>query len=195
MLAFRTDVERNQKEVSVTLKKMDKLLHKVKKFKNEISNAKSEYITILSIFAAVMVACIGGVSCFGNTGKSLMEASMYRFFVFISFVGLVIGNVTFILLYMVARITDKKIYVNCECASNRDKNDECGVCACNISCSSLQRIKNRLPYIFWYNIVCIVVIVIGICIEHLVLKYVIADWVLILFTFLIVGLSIKYGLK
>lgn len=165
-----------------------------KEVREYMSNARSEYVTILSIFAAIMLAGIGGFSVLGDFAKEVTHISNYRFFAISSFLGLILFNVVFMLIYMIARLTGKNIYTICT-NSKKDRNSDCAKGDCSNNCCGLERVRRRLPYIFWSNLILVVVIILSLSLEYLVNQFALADWLLILFGFIFIGLSLYYGIK
>lgn len=139
------DYDRLQSNLSDSKEKID-ILNK------QIDGAKIENITILSIFAAIALAAIGGLSFTGNILKQINEASIYRLIMVISMTGFVLFNTLFMLIYMISRIIGKSIYTICP---------ETGAIAdcrykqrpCKNDCWGINRVRKRLPYIFWTNLV------------------------------------------
>lgn len=68
--------EKAQAEMETAILRYSELDGKIQKFSNDVTNAKSEYITILSILAAIMLAGIGGFSVLSNFA-SMMEKFHY----------------------------------------------------------------------------------------------------------------------
>lgn len=156
-----------------------------------IDNTKSEQITILSIFAAIMLAGLGSFAALGGALTNINSISMYKFFACTAFIGLILFNVVTALIYMITRVIGRNIYTACTDSHNGD----CVNGSCDKVCNPISRIRKRLPYIYWFNVIDIAVIVCSLTIEYLVLKYSIADWVIILLSFITVGTAIVFGLK
>lgn len=204
---WRNDKAKEDLEkVSADYKQSEKDFKEAKKDFKEVreymSNARSEYVTILSIFAAIMLASIGGFSILGGFAKAVSEISNYRFFTTASFLGLILFNVVFMLIYMISRLIGKNIYTICtdenrppkaDCIHVKEDNNDKELCRNN--CCGLERVKKRLPYIFWSNLVLIVVIVFSLISEYLVMKYSLADWLIILLGFIFIELALYYGIK
>lgn len=149
---------------------MRKLQEKAKILQINIDNTKSEQITILSIFAAIMLAGLGS---------------------FAAFIGLILFNVVTALIYMITRIIGRNIYTTCTDSHDGD----CVNGSCDKVCNPISRIRKRLPYIYWFNVIDITVIVCSLTTEYLVLKYSVADWIIILLAFITLGIAIAFGLK
>lgn len=95
------------------------------------------------------------------------------------------------LIYMITRIIGRNIYTTCTDLHDGD----CVNGSCDKVCNPISRIRKRLPYIYWFNVIDIAVIVCSLATEYLVLKYSVADWIIIFLAFIIVGNAIAFGLK
>ena len=163
------DLEKQLKDNTLSVRKTGKKLKdaskELTKAQATIDSLRSESVTVLSIFAAIMLAGIGGFSVLGNFVKAVSDISNYRFFITASFLGLILFNVVFMLIYMIARLTGKNIYTICT-DSHKDINSDCVYSNCNNNCCGINRVRKRLPYIFWSNVILADIIVISLFIEH-----------------------------
>lgn len=132
-------------EAEKNYNKAEKLLNESKsqvgRAIREAQKVKTEVVTILGIFAAIILSFMGGMSFSASTFAGIASASVYR----VTFVALIIGLVVFntisVLLYIVSKIVDKPIYSKCI-------TDDC---SCEEQCSIQEKIKKRLPLIYWIN--------------------------------------------
>ena len=184
--------EKTQAEMNNTILRHSDLDDKIQRFSSEVTNAKSEYITILSILAAIMLAGIGGFSILGNFAGVLKEISLYRFFAGAAFLGIILFNVVFMLIYMIARIIGKNIYTLCIMNPEAPKKD-CFNGECDKCCCGLFRIKNRLPYVFWYNLISFVIIISSLTVEQVLLKFPVDDYIVCLGIFFCLELAVYFG--
>lgn len=116
---------------------------------NNMKQSTTESITILSIFAGVVMAFTGGMSYISQALASLEKIGPYRSGVFILLIGMIMFNVIFLLLYMIGKLTKRYIGSKGKCKSFEN--------ACNnknIWCSI-----NRYPYFAWFNIILLMIIV------------------------------------
>lgn len=170
---------------------MEKLQEKAEELQKNIDTTKSEQITILSIFAAIMLAGLGSFAALGSALNKVDSISIYRFFACTAFIGLILFNVVTSLIYMVTRIINRNIYAVCtDC-----RDGDCINGSCSKTCNPVSRIRKRLPYIYWFNVLDVTVIAFSLSVEHIILKYSIADWVIILLAFIVCGIAIVFGLK
>lgn len=127
----------------------------LKNSKEEVNSLKSEIITVLSIFAAIMLGSIGGISFIGNVMSSLNNTSIYRILLMTNVAGFIVFNLVFSLLYIASRMLQRNIYSKCK-TENGENDCDCGKCGDN--CWSINRIRRRLPYVFWVNVIILLMI-------------------------------------
>lgn len=131
------------------------------KLRDDLDRSKSEQITILSIFAAIMLSVIGGLGFLDSTLEGINNASVFRLIGVCCICGFVIFNTTFMLIYMASRVAKRSIYSFCSSAKEgRDCTKENKMCDKN--CSQIIRLYKRLPYIFWVNCVLLTIFVLDI---------------------------------
>lgn len=76
--------------------------------KEKISNQQKEYISILGIFAAVVLAVQGGISFAGSVFESISQANPYRIIIIGLLIGLVTINILFTMFYCLSKIVNNK---------------------------------------------------------------------------------------
>lgn len=128
----------------------------------QAASIQTELIAVLSIFAAIVVTFSGGFTFLGSVMSSVNEAEYYEAVAVIAIIcGMVIFNTIFLLMYLVGKITERNIYAKCNTED----------CPCDNKCSNLKRIKNRLPYVYYFNLICVIGIVICLAIWWFDIKY------------------------
>jgi len=149
--------QQNLKSVSEKYKDADKLLEEIQK---NLKDSTTQSITILSIFAGVVMAFTGGMSYISQALASLNQIGYYRAGVFIVLIGTVMFNLIFLLLYMIGKLTDRYIGSTCQCNDPRygcnNKKMRCSV--------------KRYPYIIWFNLISSIIIV-SILITYFIDRY------------------------
>lgn len=126
------------------------------------SSIQTELIAVLSIFAAIVVAFSGGFTFLGSVMTSINEALHYEAVVLVAIIcGMVMFNTIFLMMYLVGKIIKRDIYArclteNCSCDNQSLK-----------KCNGLQRIRKRLPYVFYFNLMCVLGIVIDCAVWYL----------------------------
>lgn len=119
---------------------------------NKAEKIQVDILAVLSIFSAVVLAFMGSITLLGSAMQSIKDVRVYKLVLICSFCGIVIFNTLFVLLYIVSKIINKSIYARCE-------SDDC-TCGDNSNpkCNPIQRVRKRLPYVFYFNVFMISVI-------------------------------------
>ena len=124
--------------------KFQETLRNVEKLNQKVSGFHAQSITILGIFAALVVAFTGTVQIMSGGLANLSEISAYKICLFIAVVSFFMFNITFLLLYCVSKISGNSISVHCRgrlC-------DDCKRCR-----TGIQRLQKKYPYMLWFNVV------------------------------------------
>ena len=115
------------------------------------SSMQTEVIAVLSIFAGIVFTFSGGLTFLGSAITSIYEAQHYEVVVLVAIIcGMVIFNTIFLLMYLVGKITDRNIYAKCKTQD----------CSCDKQCYGLRRVRRRLPYVYWLNMICVAGIIV-----------------------------------
>lgn len=115
------------------------------KARKKVNKAQTDILAILSVFAAVILAFMGGMTFLSGAMSSISETRVYKFVIACCICGFIIFNTIFLLLYIVSKIIEKPIYARCESPD----------CTCNNGkpkCRVLNRLRKRLPYVFYFNV-------------------------------------------
>ena len=75
----------------------------------EIKGIEKEYISILGIFAAIVLAFVGGITFSSTVLQNIGKVSIYRLLVVVVMLAFVIVNVIWLLIKFIAEINDKDI--------------------------------------------------------------------------------------
>lgn len=81
---------------------------KIIEVENKLDNSQKEYITILGIFAAVVLAFTGGIAFSTSVLNNIAQASVYRTIFVALIIGLVLINVLFGLFYYINSLVNKE---------------------------------------------------------------------------------------
>ena len=73
-----------------------------------LEQQQTQYITILGIFAAIVLAFVGGLTFSTSVLAHIQEASSYRLVFVMGFIALFVGNILYYLFDFLLKITDKK---------------------------------------------------------------------------------------
>lgn len=122
--------------------KYNNLLNKQKR---QINGLHNNLISVLGIFSAVIVAFFGGLSILGSVLQNMHNVSKYRLCFIVLLIAFFMFNVIFMLLRVIAKITDKEISASC----NKELCLECG------KQPGWKCVKNKYPMCFWYNAICL----------------------------------------
>lgn len=72
--------------------------------REETKGIEKEYITILGIFAAIVLAFVGGITFSSSVLQNINAVSSYRLFMTVDLLGLILINTIYILIKMIFRI-------------------------------------------------------------------------------------------
>lgn len=152
------DLEKRNRNLQVELKTATQELNDAKK---TVSSVQTELISVLSIFAAIVLTFSGSMSLIGSAFTSISNAPGLKVIFFVLLSGFIVCNIIFLMLYIVGKITGRNIYARCnskECSCGENGNPKC----CGIN-----RIRKRLPYVFWLNISFLILMVFDVTIWYL----------------------------
>lgn len=154
-MTYFSKTESKVNDASIQMQKTKEDLEKAASALEE-SNAhakslQTELIAVLSIFAAIVTTFSGGFTFLGSVMTSIGSAKQYEMVVLTAVIcGMVIFNTIFLMMFFVAKITERNIYANCK---KRD-------CAnCTSKCNGIKKIKKRLPYVFYFNVLGVIGII------------------------------------
>ncbi len=137
---------------------MDSATIELRKASKQAASIQTELIAVLSIFAAIVVTFSGGFTFLGGVMTSIGNVKDYEVAVLTAIIcGMVIFNTIFLLMYLVGKITERNIYAKCKTPD----------CSCRDKCGGLKRLKKRLPYIFYFNMIALMGIIIDLAIWYL----------------------------
>jgi hypothetical protein len=126
----------------------------------KLDNANVQSITVLSIFAAIVITFTGGFSLLGNALSSTAQINAFRLVTVIALIGLVLYDIIIALMFIVSRINNKHISVICK--KNVEDNG-CLKCVYRnkkifhpVICQAI----NKYPYIVFANVLLLGIIAI-----------------------------------
>lgn len=145
--ALQSDSENNIDQISRSLDGLNQTateeFSKVEKMSKKVNNVYSEFVSILGIFSAIVLVFFGGTSLLGNAIEILNEVSIYKGIISCTIVGLLIADIIFIFFILLAKILDRDI------SSFSPYWGGDGL---------LEKGKKRYPFIFYFNVLCIVIV-------------------------------------
>lgn len=146
----------------------------IDKHEKKMSKMQGEFISILSIFSAVIIAFFGGLNLLSNVLTSINQVSKYRTIVVVIVIGLVLFNVIYILLYNISRLIDSRI---------NTKKTQIQCANCRIKYYKMICIIKKYPVAFFYNLFSLIGIV-SISILYLMDYYNIISYIMVSSTFI-----------
>lgn len=139
--------------------KLERAKTDAEKARKKVNKAQTDVLAILSVFAAVILAFMGGMTFLGGAMSSISETRVYKFVIACCVCGFIIFNTIFLLLYIVSKIIEKPIYARCKSLD----------CTCNNGkpkCCALNRLRKRLPYVFYFNVCTLVLLLSVVCVQY-----------------------------
>lgn len=117
----------------------------IDKQRSKVENMQNNMISVLGIFAAIIVAFFGGLSFLGSVIGNIHNVHKYKlsFIVILILIGLF--NIIFMLIYSIAKLTGKSISSGCI------KKDICEKCDKKYF-KHVYCLKNRYPICYFFNI-------------------------------------------
>lgn len=145
-----SDLEKRNQSLQVELRRATMELENAK---DRVSAVQTELIAVLSIFAAIVLAFSGSISFIGNALSGMSNTYFFKAVFFVLLCGFVVFNLVFLMMYIVGKITGRNIYARCESEN----------CTCGINnapkCKGINRVRKRLPYVFWLNAALVVLMI------------------------------------
>ena len=131
-------------------KDMGEATIKLEKASKKAESIQTELLSILSIFAAIVIAFSGGLSFLGGTLSGAFETYICKMILLLLMCGFVLFNTIFLLMYLVGKIIGRSIYANCiseDCTCKKGDKPKC---------NGINRIRKRLPYVFYINVLMLI---------------------------------------
>ena len=116
----------------------------------KIKSVQGELIAVLSIFAAIVMTFSGGLNILNGELATSNNLRFSERILFLLICGFILINFIFFFFFFVAKITDRSIYARCETDNCTCKNNK------SPKCRGITRIRKRLPYVFWLNLVILI---------------------------------------
>lgn len=143
-----------------SVEKTNETLKKIEELKQSIDTSTTNQITILSIFTGIVMAFVGGFSILGSafSNTELFQTRIWLLIFLMSLVGFIFFNTVFMFIYMVAKLSGKRLSVQC-------KTQQCGMCMKCEECKKFKilcpfhKLGKKYPYVAYINIILLVMIV------------------------------------
>lgn len=101
-------VEKSSNKIKALEEKLSKTEQLLDELRNKLVNSQKEYIAILGIFSAVVLAFIGEIAFTTSVFQNLHSSSIYRILIATILIGLVTANVIYGLFYYIHSIVRKQ---------------------------------------------------------------------------------------
>lgn len=135
-------------------------LKKAESVSKDATNLKTEVVSILAIFAAIILAFTGGLSIFGSVISAVANTSLFRLLLITVFCIIGLFNTMYVLLWVVSRMSGKSLSTECETG-------RCNECKDRKSCKGFRRFLKCAPYVVGFNVFLVImgvaIIVLHIC--------------------------------
>lgn len=96
-------------QVENSSKIFEKSILEVKsKLHDEIKGIEREYVTILGIFASIVLAFVGGITFSTSVLQNIDKVSIYRLILIVDAIGIIFINIIYLLVSFILRINDKE---------------------------------------------------------------------------------------
>ncbi len=143
--------EKMSRVKNVSIKLEDELNKNYKKLSEELNKQQTQYITILGIFASIVLTFVGGLAFSTSVLSNIDKANAYRLVFVMAFIALFFGNILYLLFSFLSKIS-----------LSEEKKDK------------QENFFKKL--IFWFNLMVTILFVIGFfgelhIIQRLVSKY------------------------
>lgn len=93
-----------KREINETQSRVESIQKEMEESQKRIDNAQKEYVTILGIFAAVVITFVGGIAFSTSVLQNIHQSSIYRIVFICLLIGLVLLNVICALFYFIERL-------------------------------------------------------------------------------------------
>ena len=158
MLNIKAELEETGSKFNETSNKVEHNIEKNQKksraARKEIDKIKTEFVAILGIFAAMIVAFAGGISISSNVLESLSNVPVYKAIIMLLISGLVLYNGIFGLMHIISKLTGRSIYHSCTVLNEEQKKvkrKRCSGCPEESNCNLQRRILRKYPYTYYLN--------------------------------------------
>ena len=119
--------------------------------KGKVEDSYSQFVSILGIFSAVVLVFFGGMTAFGELFANMHSIGRFKLVFTAAFVGLIIFNMVFMFLYVLAKLLNREIAASTTA-------EAAGKYALT---RWIKRIWGRYPYLLLFNSVMFMVMLIS----------------------------------
>lgn len=140
-----------------TLNEVNTKQREMKEIDNKINNIHTEVITILGIFAGLVIGFSIDFQLLAQSFSNLNEVSFCKEIAFLCVIGVILFDSIFLLMFAVSRISGRSLAINCKYKDCQNCND----------CKHRMKILHKYPYLFWYNLILMAVFVICVILNNI----------------------------
>lgn len=133
-------------------KKVSNTVKNARDISHTAENLKTEMVSILAIFAAIILAFTGSLTVLGGVVAAVNEAQLYRLLLVTIFCIWGLFNTIYLLLCVVSRICEKNLSADCGRSSCRE-------CPDKETCKGIRRFLRQSPYVVGFNALLIIMCV------------------------------------
>lgn len=149
-----------QTELKETTEKLVTATAQLGEAEKKIGSVQTDMISVLSIFAAIVLTFSGSISLLGNALIGMQETRVFKAVFFVLLCGFVFCNIIFLMMYLIGKLTGRNIYAYC-----KSKDCTCGPDG-SPKCKGITRIRKRLPYVFWLNLTIILLMIVDVVVWY-----------------------------
>lgn len=125
--------------------KLEEAITTAKEVQRKAESMQIELISVLSIFAAIVIAFSGSLTFIGSAVVSASNTFVLKLIFILLICAFCLFNSIVVMLYLVGKIIGKELFLGCKA--------EC--CSCTIqkhSCYGIKKIQMRIPYVYYFNL-------------------------------------------
>nr|WP_294668427.1 hypothetical protein [uncultured Ruminococcus sp.] len=137
---LETSISNNLK---ITLEEVNNKKQEMEEIDRKVANIHAEVITILGIFAGLVVGFSIDFQLLAQSFSNLDSVSFYKEIAYLCIIGIILFDSIFLLMFAVSRISGRSLAINC-------KYKDCQNCT---ECKHKMKILHKYPYLFWYNLI------------------------------------------
>lgn len=101
-------IQREVEEAAQVRQEINEANQQIEKFENRMKDTQKEYIAILGIFAAIVIAFTSGVAFSASVLENMHRSSIYRIVLVTLLIGFVLSNIIYGLFYYIDRVICEK---------------------------------------------------------------------------------------
>lgn len=149
------------KEMNETNKAVVSKHNEMDEIDKKVNNIHAEVITILGIFAGLVVGFSIDFQLLAQSFSNLKDVSFFKEIAFLSIIGIILFDSIFLLMFAVSRISQRSLAVNCKYKDCQNCDD------CKMT---LKILIHKYPYVFWYNLILVITFIICVLLQTFVMK-------------------------